>query len=136
MRRLSEVDYVVDDNGCWIWQLGRTGKYGYKWDRERKKQVYAHRWYWEQVNGPIPDGLTIDHVKERCHSKLCVNPNHLEAVTLQENLRRTDRRSGPTCKHGHDRATHTIIRNDGSMRCKACEKEWNRMGYLRRKAQV
>lgn len=40
---------------------------------------------WELCNGPIPEGMTLDH---RCTSTLCVNPSHLNVVTLEENIAR------------------------------------------------
>ena len=134
MRRLSDVDYIVDENGCWVWQLGRTGpggKYGQKWDPVKRKSVRAHRWHYEQVHGPIPDGLTLDHL---CENTLCVNPDHQDPCTLLDNRKRSDRLSGPRCKHGHLRSEeNTRIRADGSRRCILCEKEWNRVNYLNRK---
>ncbi len=45
----------------------------------------AHRWFYEQAKGPIPDGLSIDHL---CRVPPCVNPDHLEAVSHTENVRR------------------------------------------------
>ncbi len=56
-----------------------------------------------ELTGPIPEGLTIDHVKERCTHTLCVNPAHLEPVTQSVN---SMRRSGATetmCANGHPR---------------------------------
>jgi hypothetical protein len=41
---------------------------------------------WEQVNGPIPEGLQLDHL---CSVPSCVNPDHLEPVTPAENARRS-----------------------------------------------
>ncbi|KON62769.1 hypothetical protein KOEU_37340 [Komagataeibacter europaeus] len=45
----------------------------------------VHRWRYEHENGPIPDGLHLDHT---CDNTFCVNPSHLEPVTAQENMRR------------------------------------------------
>lgn len=74
-------DYIVDANGCWIWQhqccpagYGRAGQ-----------SLAAHRLAYEWAKGPIPDGLTVDHL---CYVRNCINPDHLEAVTLGENTRR------------------------------------------------
>lgn len=86
-RRKSPVDYVVDENGCWIWQLATYNSgYGCAYDKEAGKSRIAHRVYYERHVGPIPKGTMIDH---RCHTRLCVNPDHLEPVTVTENNRRS-----------------------------------------------
>jgi len=69
---------------CWNWIASRRhGDYGQFSDG--KKQVMAHRWSYEHFVGPIPKGLTIDHL---CRNPKCVNPKHLEAVTIKENVLR------------------------------------------------
>jgi hypothetical protein len=85
-RRKSTEPYAVDEAGCWIWlrSLDSAG-YGKAWDERAKRLVIAHRLYYERAFGPIPDGLHIDH---RCRVKRCVNPDHLEAVSVTENNRR------------------------------------------------
>lgn len=84
--RKSAVDYVVDDKGCWIWQLSRNSKgYGQRWDKDLKRVVAAHRWHYERAIGPIPEGMWIDHL---CGRKACVNPAHLEPVTPRTNAER------------------------------------------------
>ena len=66
---------------CWEWQAVKTKGYGIF----RGNQ--AHRWAYQQWCGQIPEGLVIDHL---CKNPGCVNPDHLEAVTQRENLRRSD----------------------------------------------
>lgn len=133
MKRLSEVDYIEDENGCWIWQLGKSGGgYGVKWDRVRRKQMGAHRWYYEQANGEIPDGMCIDHL---CRVRACVNPDHLEAVTNSANLGRGPRVAGDECKRGHKRTEeNTYFTPDGRRRCRVCTRSYMSEYHQRRKA--
>jgi hypothetical protein len=56
-----------------------------KWDRETRRLMMAHRWYYERARGPIPEGMQIDHL---CNVKACVIVAHLEAVTPQVNNQR------------------------------------------------
>lgn len=84
--------YVEDDHGyvtpCWQWQWAKTLK-GYGTitlpRSEGQRWMPAHRYFYEQAKGPIPDGYQIDHL---CRNHSCVNPEHLEAVTQAENVRR------------------------------------------------
>ncbi len=70
---------------CWIWQLYLTekgyGRTGVPILGERR----VHRIAYVALKGPIPVGLTLDHL---CRVKACCNPDHLEPVTDLENRRR------------------------------------------------
>lgn len=83
MRFKSNV--IVDrKSGCWLWIGSRHPRgYGRFWARGRN--VYTHRYLYPLAKGPIPPGLELDHL---CGNKHCCNPNHLEAVTHGENMRR------------------------------------------------
>jgi len=87
----------IEDRGfateCWIIQQKVHPKKGYGRFRNKEgRWEQAHRIYYEKAKGPIPDGLTIDHL---CCVKLCVNPDHLEAVTMGENNRRAHAKLTP-----------------------------------------
>jgi hypothetical protein len=85
VRFWSHVERGSNDE-CWPWGGGRsTGGYGRFFDGG--KGVQAHRFAYEMLVGPIPDGLDLDHL---CRVRHCVNPSHLEPVTRSENLRRGD----------------------------------------------
>lgn len=74
----------VDSRGCWIWTRGLTAKrYGQMYDGRSNRM--AHVVIWEEFNGPVPAGLCLDHL---CRVRSCVNPAHLEAVTMRENIMR------------------------------------------------
>lgn len=107
---------------CWLWTHGRSRKgYGQFW--ADGKQLQAHRWAYEQMVGPIPEGMTLDHLVDRCRNKHCVRPDHLEPVTPEENHRRwvEAQRSVPTCKRGHEwTPENSYVNQAGLRRCKAC----------------
>jgi hypothetical protein len=76
----------VDKTGeCWLW-TGSTEDLGYARFGVNGTRVYVHRFAYELEVGPIPDGLTIDHL---CRVRYCVNPDHLEAVTQRQNVMRS-----------------------------------------------
>lgn len=118
----------------WIGCCGTKG-YGKFWDGERTTS--AHRWAYEQKHGPIPDGLQIDHL---CRIRWCVNPDHLEAVPLRENLRRGHGRTGrwrmTHCSSGHEftpENTYLDPRN-GTRKCRTCRTERAREYRARKSA--
>jgi len=80
--RLLYNTYI--DNSCWLWQ-GIINEAGYGKLKVSKRWVKAHRYSYELFVGDIPEGLTLDHL---CRNRSCVNPGHLEPVTLRENVLR------------------------------------------------
>ena len=71
---------------CWPWQAASTTKgYGiYTRGKLGKRRVYAHRYAYEMLVGPIPDGMFCMH---KCDNPSCVNPKHLTVGTCSDNLR-------------------------------------------------
>lgn len=80
--RLYEIDPMT---GCWEWRRSKSNGYGMM--SYKGKYQNAHRVFYQQRYGPLPDHLHVDHL---CRNKGCVNPDHLEAVTRHENARRGD----------------------------------------------
>src|SRR5659263_254865 len=76
-------EYEIDeDTGCWVWQKSTNGRgYGRARFAGQPKIAYAHRVYYERAHGPIPDGMTIDHL---CHNRRCVNAAHMRLLTRSE----------------------------------------------------
>lgn len=115
---------------CWLWVASTNGK-GYGTYSKWKLNRYAHRYAYEMVNGEIVDGLEIDHL---CGTRNCVRPDHLEAVTHAENMRRMSQ-SQTHCKRGHEfTPENTRIMNYGNGRrlCKECARITRRERAARR----
>ncbi len=88
LRPSGVVAYDVDpDTGCWNWTRSRQPN-GYGHLTINNRQVLAHRFVYERDRGPIPAGMTLDHL---CRNPRCVNPDHLEPVSHAENCRRGKR---------------------------------------------
>ena len=76
----------VDKSGdCWEWLAAKTEKGYGVFTKTPRTYIRAHRMAWELERGPIPEGMTIDHL---CYNEGCVNVDHMEVVSLQENLAR------------------------------------------------
>lgn len=108
---------VMKTETCWLWTGAKASIYGHgKFGR-----VKAHRWAYENLVGPIPTGLTIDHL---CRVPACVNPEHLEPVKLAENIRRAAA-AQTHCKHGHP--LDDAYRDQyGYRHCRICRRDADR----------
>lgn len=118
------------DTPCWVWIASKTSAGYGECSYSGNTRGLAHRAIYEEMVGPIPEGLTIDHL---CANTLCVNAAHLEPVTLAENTRRqwADGRASPNkrqrdkthCIRGHEFTEENTYRNRGRRHCRACWKE-------------
>jgi hypothetical protein len=86
MTRFWDKIAIDPITGCWLWTGAARSGYGAFWLDGRV--VRAHRYVYELLRGSVPDGLVLDHL---CERPSCVNPAHLEAVTQQTNLNRSER---------------------------------------------
>lgn len=119
---------------CLVWQ-GDTVSGGYGRIRIENRQVLVHRAVYEYFHGPIPDGLTIDHVKARgCNFRACCNDAHLEVVTFRANVLRGSSFAAvhaqkTHCARGHLLNGDNLVpwhRERGRRACRTCRNEWAR----------
>lgn len=126
------------NSGCWLW-TGHVNNAGYGMLTRRavsKSPMLAHRFMFSVVRGPIPHGAEIDH---KCRTRCCVNPDHLEAVSRLENVRRAvPFRPGPykqTCPKGHPYSGENLmIKSNGRRHCRECSRAQFKSWYYRRAA--
>jgi len=78
--------YRIEPNGCWIW-TAFINQYGYGRFRIGGKKFQAHRVSYAIAHNGLYARLVVDHL---CRDKACVNPEHLELVTVRENTIRGD----------------------------------------------
>lgn len=121
-RFLSNVEASAD--GCWLWTASVKDT-GYAQFRVDGALVLGHRFAFEYFVGRIPEGLTLDHL---CRVRRCVNPTHLEPVSVGVNTLRGD---GPSaraarathCPHGHPYDEGNTCVSSGARYCRACARE-------------
>jgi hypothetical protein len=112
-----------EPGNCWPWR-GTILPNGYGQFGVRGVRHLTHRYAYELLNGPIPEGLTIDHL---CRNPPCVNPAHLEPVTMLENLRRGFGVGALNAKKTHCPKGHAYDYTNGRKRyCRECKREWER----------
>lgn len=97
----KHIKFPKDPTSCWIW-LGRLSPEGYGKFSFDNKEWLAHRFIYQYLMGKeIPKGLVSDHL---CRNRACVNPDHLEFVTIGVNINRGDgnpNKKKTHCKFGH-----------------------------------
>lgn len=103
---------------CWLWQgqIERNG-YGRAWFKGKRRS--AHRLAYELTKGQIPHGLTIDHL---CRNRACINPAHLEAVSMRTNVLRGDTITAANARKTHCPRGHVYDRmnSQGRRICRTC----------------
>jgi hypothetical protein len=104
----------------WLWS-GSLSEHGYGRLNVKGRTTLAHRVAYELYIGRIPDGMTLDHL---CRVHACVNPKHLEPVSLVDNLMRgIPGRMKGRCRKGHDSSHFALKRNGSTAYCRVCRNE-------------
>lgn len=130
----AKVDRRGPDE-CWPWQAYRTPDGYGRFSPDRLHPENAHRVAYKLTVGLIPAGLQLDHL---CRNRACVNPAHLEPVTVRENVLRgigpsADRARQTHCKNGHALSGDNLrITAAGARHCAECTRDLER----RRRARL
>jgi hypothetical protein len=136
MRFVDLGKLSLNERGCWIWNGGHFSG-GYGSFRLDGRAQYVHVLLWEAINGPVPEGLELDHL---CRTPACCNPKHLEPVTHKINALRgvsvpAQNARKDTCKRGHplDPMPEWKGKSKGWRFCRVCARdqgrEWARKKY-------
>lgn len=135
----EKVTKSEGEEGCWLWTAALSRGYGVFKAAGSPRNQPAHRFAYELLVGPIPDGLDLDHLchepasclgGESCAHRRCVNPAHLTPTTRGENIQRGQNHNRrktccPTCGGPYS------LRASGRRICRPCNNE--RLNIYKRK---
>lgn len=136
---------VENEQGCWVWTGIRVGdgygrtKIGSRRDGT-ERQILCHVAIWEEIYGPKPLGMTLDHVV--CDNPPCCNPDHLALATMRDNTLRS--MTSPTavnarkthCSKGHPFFGENLRMSGASRICRTCQGWTNRTDLIRLQEQI
>lgn len=130
--------HVEKTDDCWIWTASRKNGYGCFWVTRdgSDRMLQAHRYAYAEAYGPIPLGVTLDHVCHTavtdtcrtaadCQHRACVRPDHLEPMSLSENISIGGNGAKTHCKRGHEFTPENTGSHgpDGRYRfCRTCKR--------------
>lgn len=106
-RLVAYTSFTPDADGCWDCMLSPQGS-GYVQITEevagQQVKYTVHRYVWEKVYGPVPDGKLVLH---RCDNRRCWRPSHLFLGTTQDNTADRHAKGRDARGSGHGRAILT-----------------------------
>lgn len=118
---------------CWLWNAAQNAE-GYGNFTFGGRTVKAHRFTYELLVGPIPEGLELDHL---CRVHHCVNLAHLEPVTRSVNSQRgVNANTRKThCPQGHPYDEGNTTRCKGRRYCRSCnrvqKRQWRKLNGMK-----
>ena len=119
---------VAKTETCWLWTGAKARGYGRFCIKGRK--AYAHRVAYELLVGPIPARLTLDHL---CRVRACIKPEHLEPITMRDNILRgvgiaaqESRRTHCPRGHPYDLFNTYLFPGRLHRRCRQCSTKRNK----------
>lgn len=126
----AKVDRLEGTDDCWLWR-GYISPSGYGRFTYGDLGHLAHRFAYEDHIGPIPTGLTLDHL---CRNPACVRPDHLEPVSNAENIQRAAQ-ARTHCIRGHAYVDGNIYTrpSTGRRECRTCKRTNMKILVERRK---
>lgn len=139
--KIELFEKKIDRTGsCWNWTAG-TSNDGYGRFSVGGYPEYAHRVAYALWVGEIPSDMVVHH---KCKNKLCVNPEHLEAVSVETSVNRSDRAkplNRTHCIRGHElvgenKYAHRRKGHRPSYECLACRRENDRRSYAKRTTRL
>jgi hypothetical protein len=133
--RLADIEFEIDENGCWV--VPKVADKGYavmtvgsRADGSRTT-AHVHALLYDEVVGDAEPSSVKDHL---CRVRACMNPDHVEPVTNVENVMRgeglfAERARSTTCASGRHEWTekNTLWERPAGRRpyrrCKSCRRE-------------
>lgn len=142
---LARLD-MTDPEACWLWPLSQNGD-GYGQLTENYVQHRAHKYFYEHLVGPLPEGVILDHLchdpslcagGKKCPHRRCCNPSHLKQSTHRENLLRGNTLAAEnsvkdSCVNGHAFTPENTFQRRGSRECRECMRQRARDSYWKKK---
>lgn len=127
---------VNKTDSCWLWN-GAKGQSGHGQFWNGNRLVQAHRISYEWSVGAIPKGLTIDHI---CQTPPCVNPDHLQVMSMMDNVLLGSKVQNTHCPNGHPFSKENTFYIKTARSCRICKRArdivyWKKHGdqYRKRK---